>query len=424
MTYEETLSYLFSRGRFGMRPGLERISATMSRLGDPHQRLTAVQVAGTNGKGSTAAFLSAVLTSGDQRTGLFTSPHLMDFTERFRIDGQEIEPARLTELAGRVIAAAPAEATFFELTTAIGLLWFAEEQVDVAILEVGLGGRYDATSIVDGSLAVITPIALDHTEWLGESVAAIAGEKAGIIRPGRPVVCASQDPAALAVIAGACHDRQAPLYLWGERFSAAWEGDALHYHGLQLELAGLTPGLAGPHQAVNAACALAAAELLAAAGRPLPVQALRDGIAAARWPGRLELFPGAPPVLLDGAHNPAGAQALVAALAGYPRRRLLLVTGLMADKDALGLLTPLLPLADTVYAVTPGLERAMPATQLAELCGTLGKQALAAGRVGDGLSQARREAAADDLVLVCGSLFTVGEARALLTGQSFQPVRG
>jgi dihydrofolate synthase/folylpolyglutamate synthase len=424
MTYEETLAYLFGRGRFGMRPGLERIAATMARLGNPERRLRAVQVAGTNGKGSTAAFLAAITAAAGQRTGLFTSPHLMDFTERFRIDGQEIEPQRLTELAGRVIAAAPAEATFFELTTAIGLLWFAEEQVELAVLEVGMGGRFDATAIVAGDLAIITPVALDHTEWLGETVAAVAGEKAGIVRPGRPVVCAPQEPAALAAIAASCHDRQAPLYLWGERFSAAWHGATLDYYGLQLELTGLAPGLAGPHQAANAACALAAAELLTAAGLPLPVRALLDGIAGTRWPGRLELFPGPPPVLLDGAHNPAGARALAAALAGYPRRRLLLVTGLMADKDAAGLLTPLLPLADRVYAVTPGLERAMPAAQLAGLCGSLGKPALAAGSVADGLALARHEAGADDLVLVCGSLFTVGEARALLTGRPFRPVRG
>lgn len=423
MTYEETLAHIYSLRRFGIRPGLGRIAALLERLGNPQERLRVVHVVGTNGKGSTAAFLASIMTSGGHRAGLFTSPHLTRFTERIRIDGAEIAEDAVCSLAERVMAAAPQGTTFFEMVTAMALLHFAGEQVDIAILEAGMGGGSDATSAAAGILSVITPVALDHCEWLGDSLDAIAREKAGIIRPGRPVVLAEQPAEVLAVMGERSLALNSPLLRFGTDFGASWGPEGLDYRGIERTLTGLAPGIGGRYQAVNAATALAAAELLAA-GRPLGDETLRRGIAQARWPGRMEYFTGPPTIILDGAHNPAGAEALADSLAGVPRRRLIVVAGVMGDKDAGGILTPLLPLADTVVAVTPAVERGLPAAELATLCRREGVAAAACGTVSEGLTLARTMAGPDDLILVCGSLFTVGEARSALLSQRFEPFRG
>ncbi len=424
MTYRETLTYLYSLGRFGMKPGLERITAILSALGRPQERIPIVQVAGTNGKGSTSAFLAAIGTAAGLRTGFFSSPHLTSFTERFRINSEEIAPERVVGLAAHVMAVAPPEATFFEIVTAMAFQYFAEERVDLAIVETGMGGRWDATNAACGILSIITPIGLDHCQYLGDTIAAIAGEKAGIIKPGRPVVAARQEPEAGQVIENRCRDLASPLYCSGERFSAAWEVEGLAYHGLGGNMTGLRPGIGGRYQAENAGCALAAAELLQKSGFPITGEAMQGGMADARWPGRMEFFPGRPPILLDGAHNPAGARALAESLADFRRQRLIMVLGVMCDKELSGMLASLLPLADLVIAVTPALERAMPAAELADACMAGGAAATGAGSVGEGLAQARAVAGPADLILVCGSLFTVGEARSLLTGSMYEPFRG
>lgn len=424
MTYEETLTHIYGLRRFGIKPGLERIATLLERLGNPHERLRVVHVAGTNGKGSTAAFLASILTTGGYRTGLFTSPHLTRFTERIRIDGTEIAEDAVCRIAGLVMAAAPDGTTFFEIVTAMALRYFAEEQVDVAILEAGMGGGSDATSAASGILSVITPVALDHCVWLGHSLAAIAREKAGIIRPGRPVVLAEQQAEVLDVIKERSTALNSPLVRFGSDFSASWGTDGLDYQGMGRVLPGLTPGIGGRYQAVNAATALAAAELLTTVGYSLADKALRAGISRARWPGRMEYFAGPPRIIFDGAHNPAGALALAESLAGVPRRRLIVVVGVMGDKDAAGILGPLLPLTDEVVAVTPAVERGLSSAELAALCRRLGVSATDGGRVPEGFAMARNMAAVDDLILVCGSLFTVGEARSALLAQRFEPFRG
>lgn len=424
MTYEQTLSRIYGLGRFGMKPGLERITALLAVLHNPHHDIQTVQVAGTNGKGSTAAFLAAILAGAGVKTGLFTSPHLIGFTERIRVDGVEIGKDEVVRLAAQVQEAAPGGTTFFEIVTAMALCHFAAEKVDLAIMETGMGGRFDATNVVAGRLSVITPVGLDHCEHLGRTVAAIAGEKGGIIKPGCPVVVAPQPPEALAVLSDRCRELNASLYRCGVDFDASWQGGTLSYRGLNVSLTGLRPGIGGSYQAVNAACALAAAELLSAAGFTLPVPALGRGIEEAVWPGRMEFFPTVPRLLLDGAHNGDGAVALAAALAEVPRKRLILVIGLMGDKEVAAILAPLLPLADEVVAVTPLLPRALPAEELSRLCGSPSRKCCAGGSVARGLALAMARAGADDLVLVTGSLFTVGEARALLLERPFEPMRG
>ena len=423
MTFDETLAHIFSRGRFGMKPGLERITLLLERLGNPHHGIRAVQIAGTNGKGSTGAFLSAILTAAGYRTAYFSSPHLLNFTERFRLNDADLTEGQIHGAAGRVLAVAPPEATFFEIVTAIAFLCFAEEQVDIAIIEAGMGGASDATNVVAGVLAVLTPISLDHSDYLGDTVAEIAAEKAGIIKPERPVVVAGQTDEALQVIRSAAQQHSAPLFRCGEDFRAEKAGETVVFNGFGRSIS-CQPALQGAFQVENLAVALAAALQLAGAGFRVSDAACAAGAAKARWPGRLELFHGEPPILLDGAHNPAGAVALQQALTAFSYKRLILVAGVMADKAWQEVLLNLLPLAGLTVAVKPSMERALGDGELADFCLEHGFAAVAAGTPAQGVELARAEAKAGDLILVTGSLFTVGEVRGYLIGSSFMPIRG
>ena len=424
MTYQETLAYIYGLGRFGMRPGLERISSLLSALDNPHDKVKILHVAGTNGKGSTAAFLSSIMSCGGYKAGLFTSPHLNRFTERIRINDKEIGEEDVVRLTGRIMAAAPPETTFFEIVTAMAFLHFSEQHVDMAIMEVGMGGRFDATNAASGIITIIMPVSLDHCEYLGDTLAEIAFEKAGMVKPGRPVVISSQSNEALAIIRRQCEKLSSPLFSIGEHFTGYWEKGVLDYHGIRTDLSGLQPGITGSYQSGNAACALAAAELLCEMGIHLSATALRKGIETASWPGRMEFVGETPRILLDGAHNPAGGQALAEALKDIPRDRLVLVAGVMANKDIGAIFSRLFPLTDSAYAVSPALERALPSDRLADLFRVNGVTCDDAGTVAEGLERARKAAKPGDLILVCGSLFTIGEARAVLSGGHFEPFRG
>lgn len=266
MTYSETLAHIFSRGRFGMKPGLERVTEILARLGNPHEKLKAVQIAGTNGKGSTGAFLSSIMTAAGNRTAFFSSPHLMRFSERFRINDIEVSEEILHEAALRVVAIAPAEATFFEIVTAIAFLLFAEAKVELAIMEAGMGGRWDATNVANGILAIITPISLDHCAYLGDTLALIAAEKAGIIKAGVPVVIAPQEPAALLMLTAEAESLDSRVYLHGRDFQMTAASAGLVYTAEGVSLEGLELSLPGRFQSANAAAAVTAARLLAMQG--------------------------------------------------------------------------------------------------------------------------------------------------------------
>ncbi|KAB0665760.1 bifunctional folylpolyglutamate synthase/dihydrofolate synthase [Oryzomonas japonica] len=425
MSLAGILEKLYARRRFGIRPGVDRVRLILERLGHPERSFRSIHVVGTNGKGSTSAFLAAILGAAGLRTALFTSPHLVNFSERFRINGEEPTRERLETLLATVLAAAPAEATFFEIVTALAALCFAEERAEVAVMEAGMGGRSDATAVIPALMTVITPIALDHCDYLGATLAHIAAEKSAIAEPGTPVVAARQPSEALEVIRRVCAGGGNRFIHEGDDFRASWGGDgSLDYYGLGTELSHLIPGIPGRYQSHNASLALAAAEALGAAGITIATDALSTGIGAARWPGRMELIPGPPPLLLDGAHNPAGAAALAEALDDYHYRRLLLVTGVMSDKDVPAIFAPLAGKVHQAYTVSPAVERAMNADALAGILGGLGFRATVCGSVGNGIETARREAGANDLILVCGSLFTVGETKAWLAGQHFEGIRG
>jgi len=424
MTYEETLANIFSRGRFGIKPGLERVTELLSRLGDPQRNLKTVQIAGTNGKGSTGAFLSAIMTHAGYRTAFFSSPHLSRFSERFRINDAEVAEAVLHQVAKRALEAASEETTFFEIVTAIALLFFAEEGVDLAVIEARMGGRSDATNVVESLLSIITPISLDHCEYLGGTLSAIASEKAGIIKQGRPVVIAPQEASLLNQLLSSAAESGSPAYVYGRDFHAVVEQRELSYHSGAFSLHDLNLSLKGRFQAENASSAIAAARLLGEAGFQVTADAIREGVATAVWPGRLELFEGPPRILLDGAHNPAGAVALRRSLADFRYDRLILLFGTMADKSWQETLLQLLPLADLLVAVKPSIDRALAADELAGFGTVRGVKAVAAGDVKAGMVYASEIAGPDDLILVTGSLFTVGEARSVITGGTFMPIRG
>lgn len=412
------LDWLQSLPRLSGEPGLDRMKALLAALGDPQKRDRYVHIAGTNGKGSVAAFTANILQKAGFKTGLTISPYVLDFRERFQIDGQMIPPETLERLAAKVRAAAETLAETpvqFEAVTALALCWFDEEHCDVAVLETGLGGRFDATNAVENTLvAAITRIDLDHTELLGDTVEKIAAEKAGIVKPGCiAVTYPVQEKEALQAIAAACIREKADL--------VAPEAEDIHLRrgGLfenRMEYGGYEVNLAlpGAHQACNAAMAIEIALALWRQGLDIPDDAILEGLEATRFPARIEVLRSQPLVLLDGSHNPAGAAALAATLGAQKLpQKPAAVLGVLADKAAAEMLRALGASFSTIYAVTPDCPRAMSADELARLasqelpevpvypCADLG-QALDTAL---GLPQG---------AVVCGSLYLAAQARPML----------
>jgi len=412
--YRDTVRFLYALGNESRtaRLGLERIEALLGELGHPERRPGIIHVAGTNGKGSTCAMLESALREAGWRTGLFTSPHLVEPTERIRIDGEPVPEEAFSHAFDQVHAAAEAllareaidaHPTYFECATAMAFLVFREREVDRVVLEVGMGGRLDATNVVTPELCVVTPVDLDHERYLGKSLRAIAAEKAGIIKPGIPVVLAEQQPEAEAVLVEQARRVGAPVVRaadWQvEELSVHARGSSFHARGYRIECA-----LAGRHQVANALTALAALDLLG-----VRQESIQRGIARARWPGRLEYFDGCPQILLDGAHNPAGTRALAEYLRAFcAHRRITLIYGAMRDKaveESAGLL---FPLAEELILTAPRQARAARPEAVRDLA------AHPRCRIAPDIESAFRLAGGADLVLVTGSLFLVGEARALL----------
>ena len=418
MDYRESLDYLYGLQRFGIKLGLDNIHQILGRLHHPERDYPIVHVAGSNGKGSVCAGLASILLQAGRRTGLYSSPHLHSFTERIRIDGEAISETEAVALIDSVRAACDGiPVTFFEFTTAMALLHFQRQEVEVAILEVGMGGRLDATNAVRPQVTVITPICLDHSEHLGSDLAAIAAEKAGIIKPQIPLVLGQQPPAALQVLCDRAKDLLAPVYGYGREFTVETGEDNFDYQGLDLSFAGLQSGLQGMHQHHNLGVALATAEILRRQGLELPVKALQEGVAAVRWPGRLEWWREQGKVLLDGAHNEGGAEVLAAYLASLSVAGIRWVVGAKAGKDIAKILRPLLPLVDCLYCTVPPVEDAVAAEDIARLAGELGVDAACFEDSASALAAALADLQEDEIVLVAGSLFLVAAAREYLIDQ-------
>lgn len=415
MAERDSLDYLYGLQTFGIKLGLNNIRTLHDRLGSPADGYRTVLVAGTNGKGSTASALAEILRQAGVRTGLYTSPHLHSFTERIRIDGVPVGFADLEPLIDDIRRlGSDLPLTFFEFTTALALETFRRNRVEVAVLEVGMGGRLDATNIVTPALGIITPIAYDHQTHLGNTLTQIAGEKAGIMRKGVPVVLAGQEPESEGALLAAARELGAEPVIAGTDFSFSVDGQRMRYHGLDSQLADLLPALLGAHQQANMAVALAAAELLRRQGLPLEDAHLAAGIASVAWPGRLEWFGANRRILLDGAHNGSGAEALANYLASHGHQRVRWVVGMKRDKVATQILQPLLHMTVAVYCVEPPIEDALPVSELARAVSAEGGSASVCLTLGDALGQARSDCVGDEIVLVAGSLFLVAAARELL----------
>lgn len=420
-----------------LEPSLDRIQALTELLGDPQRAYPVIHLTGTNGKTSTARMVDALVRARGLRTGRFTSPHVESMTERISVDGEPLSEEAFVQayldvapFLDLVDAENAHPLSFFETVVGMAFAAFADAPVDVAVLEVGMGGSWDATNVADGSVAVVTPVAVDHTRYLGGRPAQIAVEKAGIIKPGAQVVVAEQDDDVMAVLADRAREVGATLLREGLDFgvvnqAAAVGGQVMTLRGLRGEYEELFLPLYGAHQASNAVLALAAAEALAG-DEPLSDDAVREAFAGVTSPGRLEVVRRGPTILLDAAHNPHGAAAAVEAIrASFQFDPLVGVVGLMADKDAEGLLSELEPVLSEIVCTQSSTPRALPAEQLAEVARDLfGEHRV---RVAPGLDDAIEQAVTlaetggssgesigSGGVLVTGSVVTVGEARHLL----------
>lgn len=428
--YQETIDYLYGLQKHGIKLALSNSARLMSLMGDPHKRFQSVHVAGTNGKGSTSSFLAGMLQAAGYRVGLYTSPHLVDFTERIRINGRPITGNRVVELARRVReryqqttdnAGAVLNPTFFEVTTALAFTFFAEEGLDIAVVEVGMGGRLDSTNVITPLVSVITNIELEHTEFLGDTLSLIAAEKAGIIKDNVPVVTGVSQPEVIEIIERTAAARQAPLYRMPKNFAPERifpeQPPRFHYRGIRAAYPDMRLSMLGGHQVDNACLALAAIECLRESGMPVDETAVRLGLERTRWEGRLEKVSARPDIYLDGAHNPASARALARAIAEMKPayQRLLLVIGVLGDKDFRGILSELVPLADSVVATKPDYGRALDVEVLAAEARKLHNAVDTAACLAAALAQVREKAMPGDLIIITGSLYVVGDARGLFS---------
>jgi len=442
MNYQEALTFLNNLQMHKIKLGLGAMRSFLAKIGQPEQRLKIIHVAGTNGKGSVSASLLQVLGRSGYRAGLFISPHLSSVRERFRTTEGFISEEAFARLAGHIIEKLGDEQiTYFEFTTALALLWFAECELDLVILETGLGGRLDATNVVTPLVSVITSISMDHEAYLGSTLTEVAGEKAGIIKPGVPVVAAGGAEEVVGVLERTAAERGSALYLLGRDFRYAGESnDDWRWQGAE-SLSGTTIdhlrcSMRGAYQRENASLVVAALQVLGQQGYNIPETGLREGLATVVWHGRLEYLvldrdsrlrygsareagDRAVRYLLDGAHNPAGVKSLALTLEReYAYRRLILVWGAMIDKDIAAGLTSMLPLVDTFVLTRPEGERsAEPEQLLACLPEFSRNKGVLVRDVGEALAAAENRSSAEDMIVVAGSLYLVGAVRKLLVGE-------
>lgn len=414
MDADSRLDFLRGLQRTGIVPGLSRIRPLLERLGNPEKQFASVLITGTNGKGSTAAFVEAMLRAAGYRTGLFTSPHLLTVRERVRIQGRSLTPRKF-EAYGEAVKAAidPSDpVTYFEALTAIGFFAFAREGVEIAVVEVGMGGKYDSTNVLDPLVSVFTNVSLDHQRYLGNTLEEIAAEKVAIARPGRVMITGVAEPVFGKVVRPALATMGAHALRLQEDFWAFSRDGLINYIGQKVALQNLRIALHGTFQKDNAAIALATVEALSDAGFPVSEQEMRLGLSRTWWPGRFQIVSKNPTTILDGAHNPGGAARLRETVEYYRLRRpMVLVHATKPDKDFCGVLSHLLPLCDAcVETWTEGLcEPEIVAQTARELdaCAVFVERDL-----GRAMLFARKLAGAEGTVLVTGSLYLVGAVLA------------
>jgi dihydrofolate synthase/folylpolyglutamate synthase len=417
LNYQQALDYLHSAPRFKGKAALERMRRLCGKLGNPQNGLRTVHVAGTNGKGSTVNMIAAALYASGYRTGMFISPYVLDFRERIQVNGRCISQNELAAIAERVrradeeLAREGLHATEFELVTACGLCYFRQQRCDVAVLEVGLGGRFDATNVIDPpEAAVITKIALDHTAILGGTLAQIAFEKCGILKGGYAVCYPSQEPEALQVIRTQCTRHRTELHIpdisAAELLYCTLEHTHLRYGGEEWDVP-----LGGRHQVDNALTAMETLDILRMRGWRLPARLVRQGISSLHFPARLERVNGEPPIYIDGAHNPDGMRSLITALGSHPFTA---VYTAMRDKDYRGALELLAGRARRLIVCALSMPRAASAQELAEAAADFGCPVLQAADIAHALRLAREGLEPEETIVICGSLYLAGEAHVLL----------
>jgi len=438
-TCAEAVEWLTRLFPVGEKPGLERMEALMARLGHPQRGLRFIHVAGTNGKGSTCAFLTRTLMRAGYNVGTYTSPYLETFADRIRFNGENIAEADLLQLANRVkpvvdeLKQSPLQApTMFEVATAIALLYYADvARPDYVVWETGMGGRLDATNIVTPVVSIITNVGHDHMERLGDTLAKVAFEKAGIIKHGVPVVSAVEQPDAIEVIGDVARRRHSPLYLMGRDFAPSpaiigQDGQTFHFRGPYRHIPDVTIRMNGAHQVKNAAVALMALEALRHRGELRMADAdLYAGMREAAWPGRLETVSDSPRIVLDGAHNPEGAESLAAALRSYyTYRRLRLMLGMLSAKNHTGYFRHILPLVDTLIITEPEWFKKLDAARLAELAEPLKRELKPDMEIivepdwRAALDVLKEKTEDGDLAVVTGTLYLISDVRSRIVRRS------
>ena len=425
MNYTETLAYLDSLGKFGINLGMERIEDLLKELNNPEQKVRTIHVTGTNGKGSVTSMITNILLVSGLKVGKFTSPHLVRYNERIEVDGKEIsdEDFALVVTAVRravesVMAKGTDQPTQFEVLTAAAFLHFALQKLDYAVIEVGLGGLWDSTNVITPVVSVITNVSLDHTDRCGKTVEEIAMQKAGIIKDGVPVVTAAEGEA-LGPIQAMALFKQAPLYIYGKAFTGQEVASSMEGQTFTLSAGDYHSNydvkLPGAHQILNTAVAVVAAKLASKQDSRINELALHQGVALTKWPGRLERISQNPDVILDGAHNPAGAAVLRAALDKYySGKKICFIFGMMGDKDISQVITTLFRKEDTIYTVRA--DEGARAAEPEALTEQIGSQAQAMHDLAAAYKTALAEVGEDGLVCVCGSLYLVGTFKKMLLG--------
>lgn len=430
-SYEATLKRLYGLQRFGIKLGLETVSALLSELGNPQRRFHALHVAGTNGKGSVAAMTASILHAAGVRVGLYTSPHVLDFCERIKIQGIDIPHDRVVDLFARVQALPSflVQPTFFEVATVMAFQYFAEEEVDIGVIEVGMGGRFDATNVCHPLGTIITNVSFDHERYLGSSLPDIAFEKAGIIKRRVPVVVGPVERDVFTVLQERAQHKNAPLIAFGKEFlCVSHDARSFDVTGTRAEYLNLRCSLEGRHQAVNAACSIVALESGVMPHLSISERIIRRGLESVTWPGRLERLQRRPLIFCDGAHNPAAAECLTVHLQGLlderNGRRLIVVIGMMQDKNLSAFLNALVPLADGVILTQIDHPRSAPMLALKRALPVVDVPVYERESPQTAIDLATRLADHDDLVCVTGSLFLVGHVKSFMTGSTYEPVVG
>lgn len=426
MNYTESLDYLDSLGKFGIRLGMERIEGLLRELDNPEQKIKTVHVTGTNGKGSVASMITNILLAANLKVGKFTSPHLVKYNERITINGNDISDDDFSMAITAVKVAADSvvkkgvcdQPTQFEILTAAAFLYFYLQKVDYAVIEVGMGGLWDSTNIITPVVSVITNVAMDHDERLGNSIERIAMQKAGIIKEKVPVVTAAEGNNALGPIVTFAMFKEAPVYLygkafWGEEVSSSMDGQKFILHAGDFYQSEYEIKLPGEHQIKNTSLAIVAAKLVSKQDARINELALHIGVANTLWPGRLERIHQNPDIILDGAHNPNGAEALRKALDKYyPGQNVNFVFGMMGDKDMSGVINILIKPNDKVYAVRA--DQGARAAEAKDLATLIGPNAIPMESLSEAYDKALSEAGENGVVCVCGSLYLVGEFKKML----------